>query len=67
MPYKGIKFLTDSDGPLRAVLINPDYVATVEEDMARPAQICHITLATGHYYRIQEPAETANRRLQYGQ
>lgn len=63
--FKGVKFLTDSDGPLREVYVNPEYVATVEQDMAKPDQISHVTLVTGHEYRIHEPAAKVNQRLQY--
>ncbi|MVM29908.1 hypothetical protein GO755_07680 [Spirosoma sp. HMF4905] len=66
MALKLVKFITDSDGPTRAVNINPEYVATVEADMAKPNQICHITLCTGHYYRILEPEVNASKRLVYG-
>lgn len=66
MAYKGVKFSTDSDGPLRAVYINPEYVATVEQDMAKPDRISHITLTTGVDYRVHESAATVNNRLQGG-
>ncbi|WP_020603147.1 hypothetical protein [Spirosoma spitsbergense] len=66
MALKLIKFITDSDGPSRTVDINPEYVATVEQDMAKPDQVSHITLASGHYYRVLEPAVSASKRLTYG-
>ncbi|MBN8820773.1 MULTISPECIES: hypothetical protein [unclassified Spirosoma] len=66
MALRLIKFLTDSDGPTRAVNINPDYVATVEADMKAADSICHITLCSGHYYRVLESEVSASKRLQYG-
>ncbi|MGF7217470.1 hypothetical protein GGR92_003644 [Spirosoma lacussanchae] len=66
MALKLVRFSTDSDGPARQVSINPEYVATVEQDMAKPGQICHLTMVNGQYYRILEPEEIANKRLQYG-
>ena len=66
MALKLVAFLTDQDGPNRKIHINPEYVATVEADMAKPDQICHITLCTGNYYRVHEPLATASNRLQYG-
>ncbi len=61
---KTVKFLTDSDGPSQLVYVNPEYVATVEQDMVKPDQISHVTLATGQYYRVLEPADKAVNRLQ---
>jgi hypothetical protein len=55
--------MTDGDGPSRLVYINPEYVATVEQDMAKPEQISHITLVSGHDFRINESATSANNRL----
>ena len=66
MALKLVKFITDSDGPTRAVNINPEYVATVEADMAKPDQISHITLCSGQYYRVLEPEISASKRLVYG-
>ncbi|GAB4050393.1 hypothetical protein [Spirosoma litoris] len=63
MALKLVKFITDSDGPTRAVNINPEYVTTVEADMVKPDQYCHINLCTGHYYRVLEPEISATRRL----
>ncbi|GAB3990425.1 hypothetical protein GCM10028807_17560 [Spirosoma daeguense] len=63
MALKLVKFITDSDGTSRAVNINPEHVSTVEADMAKPDQFCHITLMSGHYYRVLEPETTASRRL----
>lgn len=66
MSLKLVKFITDSDGPQRTVNINPEYVTSVEDDMSKPGQICHISLVTGEYFRVLEPNETATRRLLYG-
>ncbi len=66
MALRLVRFITDSDGPERAVSINPEYVATVEADMSKPEKFCHIMLCTGHCYRVSEPEQSAKRRLELG-
>ncbi len=66
MALKLIKFLTDTDGPNRAVNINPEYVVLVEADTKRPDQFCFITLCSGHCYRVPESESSASKRLTYG-
>jgi hypothetical protein len=58
-----VKFITNSDGPIREIHINPEMVMDVEQSLTRPADESHITLMDGRNYKVNVNVAVAVKRI----
>ncbi|GAB4047064.1 hypothetical protein [Spirosoma litoris] len=58
-----VKFITNSDGPVREIHINPEFVMDVEQSVTRPADESFITLMDGRNYRVNVSVAVAVKRI----